>query len=107
MRDDRVVEALERGMRRPLALAAAAFFLTLGVFVLGITLIVGSTTAAQVSFPSVVTVAAPAPKSTAVAVSFPAVVVGNTTHASLARGGAATSATAGTGTTSVRGAAGP
>src|SRR6478735_5383440 len=103
MRDDRVVEALERGMRRPLALAAAAFFLTLGVFVLGITLIVGSTTAAQLSFPSVVTVAAPAPKSTAGAVSFPPVVAGSTPYASLGRGGAAPSATASAGTSSVRG----
>jgi len=46
-----------------------------------------------VSFPSVVTVSAPTPKSTAVAVSFPAVVVGQTTHASLARGGASTTDT--------------
>jgi hypothetical protein len=90
MRDDRVIAALERGMRRPLALAAASFFITLGLFVVGITLIVGSTTTAQVSFPAVVTVAAPAPKSNSVAVSFPAAVVGNTTHPTLARGGAAT-----------------
>lgn len=107
MRDDRVIAALERGMRRPLALAAAAFFLTLGVFVVGITLIVGSTTTAEVSFPSVVTVAAPAPKSNAVAVSFPAVVVGRTTHAALARGGAASATIAGTGTSSVGGTGGP
>ena len=88
MRDDRVVAALERRMRRPLALAAAAFFLTLGVFVVGITLIVRQTTA-EVSFPAVVTVSAPPAKSNAVAVSFPATVVGTTTHATLARGGAA------------------
>jgi len=88
MRDDRVVAALERRMRRPLALAAAAFFLTLGVFVVGITLIVRQTTA-EVSFPAVVTVSAPPAKSNAVAVSFPATVVGTTTHAILARGGAA------------------
>jgi hypothetical protein len=89
MRDDRVVAALERRMRRPLALAAAAFFLTLGVFVVGITLIVGPETTAQVSFPALVTVSAPAPTNNAVAVSFPAAVVGRTTHAALARGGAA------------------
>jgi hypothetical protein len=89
MRDDRVVAALERRMRRPLALAAGAFFLTLAVFVVGITLIVGQTTTAEVSFPAVVTVAAPAPTSNAVAGSFPATVVGTTTHATLARGGAA------------------
>ena len=82
-------------MRRPLALAAAAFFLTLGVFVVGITLIVGKTTTAQVSFPAVVTVAAPPAKSNAVAVSFPAAVVGKTTHAALARGGAARATTGG------------
>jgi hypothetical protein len=86
MRDDRVVAALERRMRRPLALAAGAFFLTLGVFVVGITLIVGQTTTAEVSFPAVVTVTAPAPKSNAVAVSFPAAGGGTNTHASVARG---------------------
>ena len=107
MRDDRVVAALERGLRRPLALAAAAFFITLGVFVVGITLIVDSTTRAQVSFPSVVTVSAPPAKSNAVAVSFPAVVVGQTTHAALSRGGAAQATTAGTGTSSIASAGGP
>jgi hypothetical protein len=89
MRDDRVVAALERRMRRPLVLAAAAFFLTLGVFVVGVTLIVRQTTTAEVSFPALVTVSAPPAKSNAVAVSFPATVVGTTTHATLARGGAA------------------
>src|SRR4051812_8929181 len=39
-----------------------------------------------VSFPGVVTVSAPAPKSSAVAVSFPAGVVGNTQTAALTRG---------------------
>jgi hypothetical protein len=107
MRDDRVVAALERRMRRPLALAAAAFFITLGVFVVGITVIVHSTTTAEVRFPAVVTVAAPAPMRSAVAVSFPAAVVGKTTHATLARGGAAQMLTGTTGTSSIGSAGGP
>jgi hypothetical protein len=91
MSDDRAVGALERGMRRPLALATAAFFIAIAVFVLGVSLIVDSTT--RVSFPSSVAVASPLPSRSATPVTFPAAVVGKTTHAALTRGGRATTQT--------------
>jgi hypothetical protein len=87
MRDDRVVEALERGMRRPLALALAAFLISMGAFLVGVMLIVDSTT--KVSFPKAVAVTTPAPSPSAAPVSFSTSMVGTTTHASLSRGGQA------------------
>jgi hypothetical protein len=90
MRDDRVIAAFERGMRRPLALAATAFFITMGVFVAGITLIIDSTTRGDVSFPAVVTIAVPPTAKNSVTVSYSGGVVAGTTHISLSRGGAAT-----------------
>jgi hypothetical protein len=89
MRDDRVIRVLERGMGRPLALAAAAFFVTIGVFVAGITLIVDSTTRKDASFPPVVTVAVPSTPGTSVVVSYAGGVTGKIALATLARGGAA------------------
>jgi hypothetical protein len=106
MSDDRAIAALERGMRRPLALAVASCFLAMGVFLLGLILIVDSTTG--VSFPSSVAVTSPAPSPSAVPVKFPGTVMGRAVHASLTRGGEATvtptSATAGSVSVTVRGA---
>lgn len=80
-------------MRRPLALAVASCLVAMGVFLVGVVLIVDSTS--RVSFPSSVAVTTPPPSASAAPVGFPAAVVGTTAHASLARGGQATSAPTG------------
>jgi hypothetical protein len=75
-------------MRRPLALAVATFFLSIGVFVLGMTLIVDSTDDV-VSFPASIPLTTPAASPRAAPVSYPAPVVGRTKLASVGRGGQA------------------
>ena len=93
MSDDRAVGALELGMRRPLAIALAAFVISMGAFLVGLTLIVDSTT--KVSFPAAVAVATPTASPSAAPVTFPAAMVGKTsTQASLlGRGGQAATQT--------------
>jgi hypothetical protein len=92
MSDDRAVAALERRMRRPLALAVASCLLTMGMFLVGIMLIVDPAT--EVSFPASVAVTTPAPSPRPAPVSFSAPVVGTTSQASMTRGGEATLAPA-------------
>lgn len=76
-------------MRRPLALAFAAFIVSMGVFLVGSLLIVGSTTS-KVSFPTSVVVMSPRPSPSPAPVSFPATMVGETSRATLGgRGGQA------------------
>jgi hypothetical protein len=93
MSDDRAIAALERGMGRPLALAVASYLVAMGVFLVGVVLIVDSTT--RVSFPSSVAVTTPPPSPSAAPVSFPATVLGMNAYASLTRGGQATAAPTG------------
>ena len=83
-------------MRRPLALAFVSCAVAMGVFLLGLLLIVDSSTG--VSFPSSVAVTSPAPAASAVPVSLSKAAVGMTPRAFPARGGQATPASAMAGT---------
>jgi hypothetical protein len=87
MRDDGALAALERGLRRPLALAGAAFIITMGVFVVGLMLIVDS--ASSVRFPTSVVVIEPNPSRGVVPVHIDLGASGSTEVATL-RGGQAT-----------------
>jgi hypothetical protein len=86
MRDDGALAALERSMRRPLALAGAAFIISMGAFVVGLMLIVDSSS--NVRFPSAVAAIASDPSRAAVRVRLD-VGGSGTTRVAIFRGGQA------------------